>query len=108
MAAGETVTSSRKRVRITVTSDAMTATLILFKPQSDDRPITIEEVTAEIEQAGVVYGLNQEVIEKSVREQDYNNPVIIASGKKPMRGEDSFQYSGQLDTQGGSRWPYRL
>jgi len=93
MASGETVTSSRKRVRITVTSDAMMATLILFKPLAEDSPITVEEVMTEIEQAGVAYGLDRETIEKCVREQEYNNPMIIASGKRPMRGEDStFTY----------------
>lgn len=89
MTTSETTTSSRKRVRITVTSDSMTATLILFKPPLEDSPITVEEVMTEINNTGVVFGLDRAVIEKCVNEQDFNNPVIIATGKKPQRGEDS-------------------
>ncbi|MBN1211682.1 MAG: DUF342 domain-containing protein [candidate division Zixibacteria bacterium] len=76
----------------------MTATLILFKPPAEDSPISIEEVMTEIEQAGVVFGINREIIEKCVREQDYNNPMIIASGKRPQRGEDS-QFTYHFNTQ---------
>jgi len=93
MSRGETITTSRKRVRVTVTGDAMSATLILFKPTPGDAPITLEEVLNEIEKSGIIHGLDRATVEKCITEEIFNNPTIIATGKKPRRGQDSsFAY----------------
>ena len=89
----ETITTSRKRVRVTVSGDSMSATLILFKPSPGDASISLDEVLKEIEKSGIVYGLDRETVEKCVSEENYNNPTQIAAGKKPQRGDDStFTY----------------
>ncbi len=102
MASNDTDTQTRQRAKITVSGDALSATLMLIKPHQDEPPISVEEVTAEIGKAEVIQGIDHEAIEKCVDTQDYHNPVVIARGKKPTKGENSrFEY--RFDTSGGGK-----
>ena len=93
MAEAETKNKVRQRVRVTVTGDAMTATLILFRPAAEEPPVTMDEVMAEIDKSGVVHGIDEEAIRRVVNTEDYNNPTTIASGDRPIKGDNAkFEY----------------
>lgn len=89
--------STRKRVTVTVSKDCMTATVVMRQPRPEEPPITIEELHKELEQAEVVYGIDPDAIARCISEQMYNQPVVIASGKRPLRGENAL-FECQFDT----------
>lgn len=97
MADADVKNKVRQRARVTVAGDGMTATLILFRPATDEPPVTVDEVMTEVEGAGVIHGIDEEAIRRVVNAEDYNNPTTIATGDRPIKGENSkFEY--QFDT----------
>ncbi|HKK21597.1 MAG TPA: FapA family protein [candidate division Zixibacteria bacterium] len=97
MAGAEVNTAKKARVFVTVSKDSMNATVMLRKPGEGDPPITIEEVTEAVADQGIVFGLDQEAIQKVVAEEIYNSPAKIASGTPPTRGANS-QFEYHFDT----------
>jgi uncharacterized protein (DUF342 family) len=101
MVPNESSTQTRQRAKITVSSDSMSATVMLIKPHEDELPITLEEVMEEIKKAEVVEGINHEAIKQCVDGQSYHNPVVIATGTKPVKGENStFTYHFDTSSKG--------
>jgi uncharacterized protein (DUF342 family) len=85
--------STRKRVTVTVSKDCMTSTVVMRQPRPEEPPISIEELVKEMESAEIVFGINEEAVNRCISEQVYNQPVVIASGKRPRRGESArFEY----------------
>ena len=97
MGEAEAQTATRKRARVTIAGDAMSATLILFRPTDGDAPITLDEVREEIKNVGVMYGIDEDAVVKLVDSQEYNNPVTIAQGKRPTRGINA-EFEHHFDT----------
>ncbi|MEW6412638.1 MAG: FapA family protein [Candidatus Zixiibacteriota bacterium] len=95
--AGQLATTPRRRVAVTVTKDSMTASIILREPPVEDPPITVEEILEEIEKAEITYGLDRSAIEKAVEESAFNEPITVAKGIPPKRGENS-QFAYHFDT----------
>ena len=80
---------TRQRVRVTTTKDNLTAFMTLTRPEPDESDISMEEVMAAIERAGVVFGIDQAAIEKTVTEKIFATPTKVALGKPPRRGDDA-------------------
>lgn len=76
-----------QRVKITIAKDSMTATMVLRQLKKDDAFISVDEVMDEIKKAEIVYGIDKNLIEKNVADQNYNQPIKIATGKIPKRGQ---------------------
>jgi hypothetical protein len=87
----------RQRARVTVAGDGMSATLVLFRPAADEDAVSVEEVMEEVERAGLVHGVNEDLVKKLVVEENYNNPTTIAEGTRPIKGENS-QFTYHFDT----------
>lgn len=92
-----------QRTKITIAKDSMTATMVLRQLKKNDPFITIEEVMEEINKSGIVFGIDKELIEKSIADRNYNQPIKIASGKTPKRGQATI-IDCKFDT-AGSRKP---
>ena len=93
MADAEVKNKVRQRARVTVTGDGMAATLILFRPATDEPQVTMDEVMEEVKGAGVIHGIDEEAIRRVVTNEDYNNPTTIATGDRPIKGENAkFEY----------------
>lgn len=89
----ETTTNTRARIAVTVSKDVMAASVLLRAPQQDEAPITVDEIMAELDKAGVVFGMDKAVIQKAVDKGEYNIPTRVASGRKPQKGVPaSFVY----------------
>jgi uncharacterized protein (DUF342 family) len=84
--ATDTSTGRRARVAVTVSKDAMTASILLRAPQAGDGPITFEEVMDELKESEVVFGIDTDAIRKAVDDCTYNAPVRVAVGRMPERG----------------------
>lgn len=76
-----------QRAKITIAKDSMTATMVLRQLKKDDSFITVDEVMAEIEKSEIVLGIDKDLIEKSIADKNYNQPIKIASGRVPKRGQ---------------------
>ncbi len=94
---GQPTTTPRRRVTVTVTKDSMTASIILREPPAEDPPITVEEILQEIQQAEIVYGLNEAAIEQAITGSAYNVPIVVAKGIPPKRGQNS-KFTYHFDT----------
>lgn len=90
--AGSSV-STRKRVRITISGDSMSATMVLYKPEQTDQPLTVDEVKEALAAEGVVYGIDEKEIARGVNDQVYVTPIKIAGGDLPQPGISAhFEY----------------
>lgn len=87
--AADTKTNTRARVSVTISKDFMAASVLLRAPQDDDAKVTAEEVMHELDQAEVVFGINEEAIRTAVTNCEYNTPLKVATGRMPERGADS-------------------
>ena len=97
-----TGTITRERVKITISGDAMSATLMLLSPIEEESEITVDEVRAAIDDAGILFGLKEDVVAGATTMIDYNRPTLIAEGVKPKKGKSSsFEYN--FDTSGSRR-----
>lgn len=84
MAEGE----KKALVKIELTPNNMQAFLEISPSDPDVVWPTYDEVLHEVKEAGVTYGLKEMVIRRAVEEKVVN-PVLIAEGKPPVKGEDA-------------------
>ena len=93
MATHATSAGTRERIKVIVSKDSMSASLLLRKPASDEPPITEQEILDALTQEGVDYGIDTTAIHDTVCEQRYNVPVKVAEGLLPEKGHNAvFTY----------------
>ncbi|MDP2879741.1 MAG: FapA family protein [Sulfuricella sp.] len=73
-------------VQVHLDASKMAAYLHILPPFGG-APVTREQVGSAIERAGVVFGLDHEVVEQSIQAGRADN-VLIAKGRQPVYGED--------------------
>jgi len=83
-------TSTRKRVRIVISNDKLTASVSLASPEPHESPVPVEEVAAALSAAGVVYGVDPTAIERILANPEYGTPMIVASGDPVKKGSDAI------------------
>jgi len=89
-----TTTRRTSFVRIVITKDNMSVMMAISDPRPSGNEVTFQDVRDEIERAGVVYGIDWDVVSKSLDEHLYDTPVKIASGLPPKRGQDArFEFA---------------
>lgn len=79
-------TSRKQRVKITVSSDKLSATMILSTPREDEPPYTLPEVQEALSVEGIVFGIKQDEIQRAIEGQITATPILIAEGNKPDGG----------------------
>lgn len=77
------------RVAITVSEDEMQAYLTLMPPAAGN-DYTEQGILQEIQQAGIVYGLDREKVTAMLKAKKYNETICIARGKSPVDGIDGY------------------
>lgn len=89
---------SEPEVQVLVSRDRMEATLQIIRPKGS-RQVTMDEVMAKIQHAGIIYGLDYSAINNA-----YDRPgmrVICARGMLPINGSDAFiRYHIDLEIKG--------
>ncbi len=84
---------TKKNFQITASKDSMSASIIIKKPMENEFPPSFDEIMTALEADGIIFGINEELIKKTLEDNNYNNPVLIAKGEKPRRGKNSeFEY----------------
>jgi uncharacterized protein (DUF342 family) len=93
----ETHAQTRQRVRVTVSGDGMSATLILFRPSAGESAISFDEIVEQVHITGIVHGFDEGAARRCLEQENFNNPVTIATGTKPVKGSNST-FSYHFDT----------
>ncbi len=89
---------------IEISEDKMSATITLNPSKGKGVPLNYENIKKAIEQKGIVYGVNYDLLQKLVESVEKNKEpkegVIIAQGTPPEEGEDGkieFHFSETED-----------
>ena len=79
---------------VKISDDKMNALISLYPSQNDGKPLDYEMVKNELKAAGVVYGINEDLLKKLVitveNTHEEKEGVIIAKGLPPEEGKDGF------------------
>ncbi|MCX7779297.1 MAG: FapA family protein [Negativicutes bacterium] len=84
---------------VLVSRDRMEASLQIDVPKRNCRKFTIDEVYASISQAGVVFGIDHDAVEKAFERPGIR--TVIARGQLPVDGVDAYiKYYVDLESKG--------
>lgn len=86
-------------VNVMVSPDKMKA-FITLTPPDGGRMLTVDEILQKLEENGVVYGINQPMLEDIVKYPVYNEMICIAEGTQPVNGENGrveFHFKTEKD-----------
>ncbi|MCK4573062.1 MAG: DUF342 domain-containing protein [candidate division Zixibacteria bacterium] len=95
--AGTTDTTQKTRVTVTPSKDSMSVTVVLKQPAIGEPPITVKEITEALKQREIVHEVDQEAIKEAVEGRKYSNPIVVAKGTPPKKGQNS-QITYHFDT----------
>ncbi|MEA2031753.1 MAG: FapA family protein [candidate division Zixibacteria bacterium] len=85
-------------VRIKVAKDSMSAMMVIGKPPPESREPAMDDVKDAIERAGVIYGIDWDVVQKALDDKEWDTPVCIADGTKPVKGVNTvFEYTFETE-----------
>lgn len=82
-----------------ISEDRMVVHGILHPPKFGGRLLTQEEILSELGRHGVVFGIQEDSIQKLAQAQEYRKRILIAEGEHPVPGKDGdirilFQHPG--------------
>lgn len=77
------------RLAIEISDDEMKAYLTLVQPRRNGRIMEFNDVITELEKRGVVSGIKENVINESIENDKFNQPILIAEGAPAVNGQDT-------------------
>ena len=77
------------RLNYSVTEDKMQAFVTMSKPANGGREMDLIDIKELLENSGIVYGIQEESINKSLEEGNFNIPILAAEGNPPINGKDA-------------------
>lgn len=75
------------RVEVLIQEDAMEASVLVHPPRPGGEPVSMKLLQDALEEQGVVYGIQQETLEKIVRGGIYGQSFTAASALPPIPGQ---------------------
>lgn len=76
------------RAEVEVAAVYMEVYLTLHAPENGGRDIAVEDIRDALAKHNVVYGINEELIDRMVESQTYGQPVLVAEGTPAQDGAD--------------------
>lgn len=73
---------------VEITKDRMFGVLSFTPSKNGGKELTLEEVNEKIRKAGIVHGVDEDLVKDIVSDKKYNHKYIIAKGTPPQNGED--------------------
>ncbi len=73
---------------VEVSDDQLSAVLTMFPPRLGGKEPVLEDIKRELAKNNVSEGINVEIIENMIEAKRYNEPVVVARGRKPEPGDD--------------------
>ncbi|MDL2248749.1 FapA family protein [Tyzzerella sp. OttesenSCG-928-J15] len=83
-------TAFDEEVRLEVTPDALSAYIVFKSPVNGGRQLTENEIRSFLDNKGVVYGINNALLNSVFKNRDYGQKYLLASGVPPIKGEDGY------------------
>lgn len=90
MAGESTQTQTQHKARVTITKDGMHAMLVIYPPAPGEAAPVLTDIALALDKVGVTYGIDHDLIGKSLRDAVYNTPIPAAVGTPPKKGLDSI------------------
>lgn len=75
-------------VKVEISTDKMLGVISFTKPENGGKKLTLDGIRQSMQSAGVVSGINRELVASLVEEKQYNHKYLVARGKPPIHGED--------------------
>ncbi|MFW6214867.1 MAG: DUF342 domain-containing protein [Alkalispirochaetaceae bacterium] len=73
-------------VTVTIGDDEMSAAVHLTAPKKGAAPPEAEEIESALAAAGVSFGVDREAVRRLIEEGRYEEEVVVARGREPVRG----------------------
>lgn len=73
------------RVEVSCDGDK-SASIVIRKAKNGGRTVTLDDIEKEIENRGIVYGIDDIAYKRALRKQMYDTPVRIATASAPQKG----------------------
>lgn len=84
---------------VKISEDGLEAELTLRPPRLGGDPPSVEQVQRLLNELGISEGIEWNTIEEMVEERRYNEPVVVARGRTPEKGEDAkIQYHFDVES----------
>jgi uncharacterized protein (DUF342 family) len=74
-------------ISVDIAKDGMSAFTTIGAPKKGAAPPVIQDVLDALEHAGVVFGIDQEGIQRTLSRRDYDKPIPVAAGREPVFGK---------------------
>lgn len=86
------------KITYTVNEDKMRAFITVTKPSKGGREIDINDIKEILENNNIVFGIQEENINKSLESMIYNAPILAAEGLHPVPGKNAkIEYSVNVE-----------
>ncbi len=76
-------------LNVDITDQEMKAYIMASPPGPGGADLTFESIVSVLKHNGVIYGLLEGVVKDFVDKPKYNQPILVAEGKKPVHGKDA-------------------
>lgn len=86
-------------ITVTTTAGNKEAYMYIYPPENGGKDFGIDDVKNALAHYGIVYGVNNDVIESIVFDQRYAQKILIAEAKPPVDGENgtiSYRYEQKV------------
>lgn len=77
-------------IKITVSSDKMLACICITSDFDTKYPFTLEEILEKVSYYGVVFGIQQDILENMATNPEYDTTKVFANGVSTIDGTDGF------------------
>lgn len=77
------------KLNYSVTEDKMQAFVTMSKPANGGREMDLIDIKEILENNGIIYGIQEDIINKSLEDGNFNIPILAAEGKPPINGKNA-------------------
>lgn len=77
------------KLNYSVTEDKMQAFVTMSKPANGGREMDLIDIKEILENNGIIYGIQEYIINKSLEDGNFNIPILAAEGKPPVNGKNA-------------------
>lgn len=77
------------KVNYSVTEDKLQAFVTMSKPSQGGREMDLIDIKELLENSGIVFGIQEDSINKSLEAGTFNIPILAAEGKHPVNGKNA-------------------
>lgn len=82
--------SRNEDIEIQIAEDKMSASIIFEEPVNSENKLTKDDIVNRLNNKGIRYGIDEDLINNLIEEKDYNVPYLVVKGEKPVEGTDGY------------------